>query len=44
MFYLWIRMSASFQNIIEANQVAFHVSIRIGDRIAHTSLCCQIAN
>ena len=35
-------MPASLQDIIEAYHVALNIGIRIGDAIAHTSLCSQI--
>lgn len=37
-----IGVTAGFQYIVKANQVAFDISIRIGDGIAHASLCSQV--
>lgn len=37
-----IGMTAGFQNVVKANQVAFDIGIRIGDGIAHACLCCQV--
>ena len=39
---LHLMMTASFQDIVESNQVALDISIRIRDRISHTSLGSQI--
>jgi hypothetical protein len=35
-------MTASFQNVIEANHVALDVGIRVGDGVANASLGTQI--
>ena len=37
-----IGVTAGFKDIVEANQVAFDVGIRVGDRIAHACLCCHV--
>ena len=37
-----IGMTAGFQYVVKANQVAFDIGIRIGDGIAHACLCCQV--
>ena len=37
-----IRMTASFEDIKKADQVRFHIGIRVGDGIAHTSLCRKV--
>ena len=37
-----LAMTAGFENIKEADQVGFHISIRVGDGVAHTSLCCKV--
>ena len=37
-----IRMTASFKDIKKADQVGFHIGIRVGDGIAHTSLCRKV--
>lgn len=37
-----LAMAAGFEDIKEADQVGFHISIRIGDGVTHTSLCCKI--
>ena len=34
--------TAGFKDIKEADQVRFHICIRIGDGVAHTSLCCKV--
>ena len=38
------RVSARLQDIVETYQIALYISIRIRDRISHTSLCSQIHN
>ena len=35
-------MTAGFEDIKEADQIGFHISIWIGDGVAHTSLCCKV--
>ena len=35
-------MAAGFQNVIEADHVAFNISIRVGDRVTNTRLGTQI--
>ena len=37
-----LAMTAGFEDIKEADQVRFHISIRVGDGVAHTSLCCKV--
>ena len=37
-----LTVTASFQDIEKANQVRFHISIRVGDGVTHTSLCCKV--
>ena len=37
-----LTMTAGFEDIKEADQVGFHISIRVGDGVAHTSLCCKV--
>ena len=37
-----IGVAAGFQYVVKANQVAFDIGIRIGDGIAHASLCSQV--
>lgn len=35
-------MAAGFENVIEANHIAFNVGIRVGDGVANTCLCTEI--
>ena len=35
-------MAACFKDIKKADQVRFHISIRVGDGVTHTSLCCKV--
>lgn len=35
-------LTASFKNIIKTDQICFHISVRIRNRITHTCLCRQI--
>src|SRR5207247_2539109 len=35
-------MSAALENIEEADDVAIRVGVRIGKRVTHASLCCQV--
>ena len=48
MFYrsmsLIVGMTASFQNVIEANQVCFYISVWIRDRVTNARLCAEIDN
>ena len=44
MFHRRFGMPASFQNIIETNQVALNVCIRIGDGISYARLRCEVYN
>ena len=37
-----LAMTAGFENIKETDQVGFHISIRVGDGVAHTSLCRKV--
>ena len=37
-----IRVAASFKDVIKTDEVAFDISIRIGNGIAHASLCSQV--
>ena len=37
-----LAMTAGFENIEKADQVGFHISIRVGDGVTHTSLCCKV--
>lgn len=37
-----LTVTASFQDIEKADQVRFHISIRVGDGVTHTSLCCKV--
>ena len=37
-----LAMATCFKNIEKADQVGFHISIRVGDGVAHTSLCRKI--
>ena len=37
-----LTMTAGFEDIKEADQVRFHISIRVGDGVAHTSLCRKV--
>ena len=37
-----ITMSASFQDVVEANEVALNVGIRIGNGVAHARLGCEV--
>ena len=37
-----LAMTAGFEDIKEADQVGFHISIWVGDGVAHTSLCCKV--
>ena len=37
-----LTMTAGFEDIKEADQVRFHISIRVGDGVTHTSLCCKV--
>ena len=37
-----LTMAACFENIEKANQVGFHISIRVGDGVAHTGLCRKV--
>ena len=37
-----LTMTAGFQNIEKADQVGFHIGIRVGDGVTHTSLCCKV--
>lgn len=37
-----VGMTAGLENVVKTNQVTFNICIRIGDRIAHASLCCQV--
>lgn len=37
-----LAMTACFKNIEKADQVGFHISIRVSDGVAHTSLCCKV--
>ncbi len=35
-------MTTGFEDIKEADQVRFHIGIRVGDGVTHTSLCCKV--
>ena len=35
-------MAASLQEVVEADEVALDIGIRIGDRVTNTSLCCKV--
>ena len=35
-------MAACFKDIEKADQVRFHISIRVGDEVTHTSLCSKV--
>ena len=37
-----LAMAACFKNIEKADQVGFHISIRVGDGVAHTNLCRKV--
>ena len=37
-----LAMTAGFEDIEKADQVRFHISIRVGDGVTHTSLCCKV--
>ena len=37
-----VGMAAGFENIEKADQVGFHIRIRVGDGVAHTSLCRKV--
>ena len=37
-----LAMTAGFEDIEKADQVRFHISIRVGNGVTHTSLCCKV--
>ena len=37
-----LTVTACFEDIKEADQVRFHISIRVGDGVTHTSLCGKV--
>ena len=37
-----LAVATCFENIEKANQVGFHISIRVGDGVTHTSLCRKV--
>ncbi len=39
-----IGMAAGFQDVVETDEIAFDVSIRVRNGVANASLCCQIHN
>ena len=39
-----LTVAAGFKDIKKTNQVGFHISIRVGDGVTHTSLCRKVNN
>ena len=35
-------MAASFQNVVEADHIAFDISVWVSDGVSHTRLCAEV--
>ena len=39
---LYLVMAASFEKVVEADEIGLDIGIRVGDRVTYTSLCSKV--
>lgn len=41
---LYFMVTTSLKNVIKSDKVSFYISIRVGDAVAYSCLCCKVHN